>query len=198
MKSVLISVQPYWVFLIIAKKMGWNIDKEKTVEVRKNRPKDENWDKIAKIYCSKDKKSFAKIPKEYQPFMEQFLGKVIGEFVCDDIKMSFVGYDEKGCPSYWDILDGTCLTANELVCYGKWKTLYAWHISDLVIYEQPKELSEFSAYEKTKCPAYLNGVCVEKNHRLALYFRCENLDCQYKKLTRPPQSWCYVEGVAGK
>lgn len=35
-KSVLISIQPYWVFLIIAKTMGWNIDKEKTAEVRKN------------------------------------------------------------------------------------------------------------------------------------------------------------------
>ena len=84
-KAVLMSMQPYWVFLIIAKKMGWNIGKEKTIEVRKNYPKDEKWNKVAKIYCSKDKKSFSKIPKEYQPLMEQFSGKVIGEFVCDSI-----------------------------------------------------------------------------------------------------------------
>ncbi len=71
MKSVLISIQPYWVFLIIAKTMGWNIDKEKTVEVRKNYPKAETWDKTAKIYCSKDKKSFARIPKEYPPWLSQ-------------------------------------------------------------------------------------------------------------------------------
>lgn len=198
MKSVLISIQPYWVFLIIAKKIGWNIDKEKTVEVRKNRPKDENWDKIAKIYCSKDKKSFAKIPKEYQPFMEQFLGKVIGEFVCDDIKMSFVGYDEKGCPSYWDILDGTCLTANELVCYGKWKTLYAWHISDLVIYDKPKELSEFFIYcgDNPKCDGceahyYSNTECGKEDYCCSVIDGC-------RPLKRPPQSWCYVEGVEGK
>lgn len=40
MKEVLISIKPYWVFLIIAKTMGWNIDKEKTVEFRKTCPKD--------------------------------------------------------------------------------------------------------------------------------------------------------------
>ena len=40
MKSVLIAIQPYWVFLIIATKMGWEIDQEKTVEVRKSFPKD--------------------------------------------------------------------------------------------------------------------------------------------------------------
>ncbi len=40
MKSVLISIQPYWVFLIIARLMGWNIPQEKTVEVRKDYPKD--------------------------------------------------------------------------------------------------------------------------------------------------------------
>ena len=62
MKSVLISIQPYWVFLIIAQTMGWNISEEKTVEVRKTFPKGEIWDKVAKIYCSKDKKSFAQIP----------------------------------------------------------------------------------------------------------------------------------------
>ena len=40
MKAVLMSIQPYWVFLIIARIMGWKIDKEKTIEVRKNFPKD--------------------------------------------------------------------------------------------------------------------------------------------------------------
>ncbi len=31
MKVVLISIQPYYVFLIIARAMGWKIDQEKTV-----------------------------------------------------------------------------------------------------------------------------------------------------------------------
>ena len=58
MKSVMISIKPYWVFLIIAKTMGWNIDKEKTVEVRKTCPQDDEWNKVGKIYCTKDKKYF--------------------------------------------------------------------------------------------------------------------------------------------
>lgn len=166
MKSVLISIQPYWVFLIIAKTMGWNIDKEKTVEVRKNHPKDENWDKVAKIYCSKDKKSFAKIPKEYQPFMEQFLGKVIGEFVCENIA--------KGTSQL-----GSCLTMREISEYANGKEVYGWHISNLVIYDKPKPLSVF-----LRCSYPWDcGVC---DYWDSVYFTCD-------KPIRPPQSWCYVE-----
>ena len=94
--------------------------------------------------------------------------------MCDEIKMSLVGYNEKGCPSYWDILDGSCLTPNELVCYGEWKTLYAWHISNLVIYDKPKELSEFRLYD---C-----GVKFEDGYPMPT-----------REIKRPPQSWCYVE-----
>ena len=36
MKSVLISIQPYWVFLIIAKTMGWEIE-PKWVKVANDR-----------------------------------------------------------------------------------------------------------------------------------------------------------------
>ena len=174
MKAVLISTQPYWVFLIIAKKMGWNIDKEKTVEVRKSYPKDENWNKVAKIYCSKDKKSFAKIPKKYQPFMGRFLGKVIGEFVCKGFTYIEAGYDTNENKHLYNtafIEHQMCIPDNELFDYlyksrensGGW----GWHISDLVIYDKPKELSEFN-----HC-----GVNYHFN----------------PPITRPPQSWCYVE-----
>ena len=131
MGAVLISIQPYWVFLIIAKTMGWEIDKEKTVEVRKNFPKDKHWDRSVKIYCSKNKKSFNKIPKKYQPLMQMFLGKIIGEFICDTI-------DEYLCEQYeWgdgDIsleyrirsVEGmkTCLDYDEIKEYGEQKPLY--------------------------------------------------------------------------
>ena len=85
MKSVLISIQPYWVFLIIAQKMGWDIPQNKTVEIRKNYPKENSWNKKVIIYCTQDKKSFNHIPKEYQGSMRPLLGKVIGEFICDGI-----------------------------------------------------------------------------------------------------------------
>ena len=182
MKSVLISIQPYWAFLIIAKTMGWNIAKEKTVEVRKNYPKDKDWDKVTKIYCSKDKKSFTKIPKEYQPLMEHFLGKVIGEFVCDKLvwvvahPSIFAGHDL----FYKQAIEDACLTQDEVEKYSGGKDVYGWHISDLVIYDKPRELSEFfKACDKPKGTDC--SVCID--HR-------EN---KCKSIARPPQSWCYVE-----
>ncbi len=180
-KAVLISIQPYWVFLIIAKAMGWNIDKEKTIEVRKSRPKAESWNKVAKIYCSKDKKSFNEIPKEYQPFMKPLLGKVIGEFVCQYIE-GFRVEDNGGIPNYkWCSLDESCVRFDDIVEYiGKGKIGYAWDISDLIIYDEPKELSEFYRHDT----AYDNS--------FGGYF--EDRD-KLTPIKRPPQSWCYVEEV---
>lgn len=199
MKSVMISIKPYWVFLIIAKTMGWNIDKEKTVEVRKTYPQDDEWDKVGKIYCTKDKKSFNHIPKKYQPFMEKFLGKVIGEFVCDRIDtIRKRGIDDNFDYCYlsldkWENDDiepeitavkNSCVLKDDLNDYGKnSRMLYGWHISNLKLYDKPKGLGEF---EKpcnrncfTPCPHY----------------RGKEYECEKPIITRPPQSWCYVESI---
>lgn len=186
MKSVLISIQPYWTFLIIAKLMGWEINRNKTIEVRKNFPKAEDWNKLVKIYCSKDKNSFNLIPKEYQPLMQKFLGKLIGEFVCDRMDKYVLtlcdGDNYHRIEDYYSPLREACLTQDEIVGYGNGKTLYGWHISDLKIYDKPKELSEF----KKHCHSF--GVC----------FKCEDNvywggKCDGGCIERPPQSWCYVE-----
>ena len=211
MKSVLISIQPYWMFLIIANKMGWEIGKHKTVEVRKNYPKADNWDKIVKLYCSKDKKSFAKIPKKYQPFMEMFLGKVIGEFVCDKIididygieeGVYFDGEYQQGFETNGDGNNPTCLSFVELENYLTKNEGYGWHISNLVIYDKPKELTDFCTID--------NEAVQNCKYRFQTYhqfsdtgyikngFACDYNDdwcakCKTKPITRPPQSWCYVE-----
>lgn len=199
MKSVMISIKPYWVFLIIAKTMGWNIDKEKTVEVRKTYPQDDEWDKVGKIYCTKDKKSFNHIPKKYQPFMEKFLGKVIGEFVCDRIDtIRKRGIDDNFDYCYLSLdkwgnddiepeitaVKNSCVLRDDLNDYGEnSRMLYGWHISNLKLYDKPKGLGEF---EKpcnrncfTPCPHY----------------RGKEYECEKPIITRPPQSWCYVESI---
>ncbi len=201
MKSVLTSIQPYYVFLIIAHLMGWNIPQEKTVEVRKNFPKDLDWDKVAYIYCSKNRKSFNLIPKEYQPLMEKFLGKVIGEFVCDRIDKycgrltTFAETPYKNKYVSPEELAKTCLSIYEINDYLNGKNSYFWHISDLKIYDTPKELWEF----KYPCPVKF------ANYDCSWGFE----ECKYKVpdrvpyecdagLTRPPQSWCYVEELYEK
>ncbi len=187
MKSVLISIQPYWVFLIIANKMGWNIDKEKTVEVRKNYPKDENWDKVVKIYCGKDKKSFNRIPKEYQPLMERFLGKIIGEFVCDRVIGGFWVY-----PFSESLKIKSCLSYDEANAYANGKIVYHWYISNLVIYDKPRELSEFY----TKCDEGCENCDFWKSVRInadEYDMECSSSIYGHRTLKRPPQSWCYVE-----
>ena len=192
-KSVLISIQPYWVFLIIARIMGWNIDKEKIIEVRKNFPKAQDWNRKVKIYCSKDKKSFGKIPKEYQPFMERFLCKVIGEFVCDRIdeyKYRLTTYEETPYKRKYiskEELAKTCLTICEINDYLNGKNAYLWHISQLKIYDKPKELSEFRTF--TTC-----GSIIAKDMLCNTCCICSGFCTKKpKKITSPPQSWCYVK-----
>lgn len=192
-KAVLMAIQPYYVLLIIARSMGWNIPQHKTVEVRKDFPKDSAWNKVVHIYCSKNRKSFNRIPKQYQPLMEKFLGKVVGEFVCDgldrywweywgDVHNSDVDYLYFGAGD--DELKKMCLSEEELNAYGKGKPLYGWHISNLKIYEKTKEIEDFNGFIKCiqcKVIGYESSACIhDENCMIPI------------PLKGAPQSWCYV------
>ena len=180
MKSVLISIQPKWCELITSGK--------KTVEVRKTRPK---LDTPFKCYIYQTKMHWV-----YSLLRELGLyaiarrlalgtGKVIGEFVCDDIDAVMVYNNLLYCErnSQPNKLKQMCLSLEEVSAYlGEGKCGYNWHISNLVIYDKPKELSEF--WQK-------GGVFNSKK---------DNIDDLkvigtevYKPITIPPQSWCYVE-----
>lgn len=197
MKSVLISIQPYWVFLIIAKAMGWKVDKEKTIEVRKNLPKDENWDKTVKIYCSKDRRSFSMIPKEYQPAMRGLLGKVVGEFVCpliDRYEFDWCDHPELGISGdggdNWyciddDDLKKTCIPEIEFYAYGSREDLYGWHIADLKLYDDPKPLWKFM-----KCGAPTED---ELNDELCSY--CEETEWGTRAVYGTPNGCVMCEGA---
>lgn len=195
MKSVLIAIQPYYVFLIIAHLMGWNIPENKTVEVRKNFPQDPTWDKFVHIYCSKNRKSFNRIPKQYQPLMKKYLGKVIGQFICKNIRKG--GADNLIQAYYHNNPDETCLTDKELVLYATTgKPLYFWQISALAVYDTPRELSEYGTEcHKDGCEQcgncqYLEsmGGSVGCEDGGASWCSVDNL----KPINRPPQNWCYT------
>lgn len=209
MKSVLISIQPKWVEKIASGK--------KTIEVRKSKPKLETPFKCY-IYATKPKKWFrfsswgyasdeslwlsnGKVKmcngfefwaddKEYEPLC----GKVIGEFVCDkvyDLKYVPTVYYGKPAGTYEEMIcNSSCLSVDQIKEYAKGRDIYGWHISDLKIYDKPKELSEFNRIID-KCVFNKDGVC--QNRKQNQVILCKNLDCDCKKIVRPPQSWCYVE-----
>ena len=196
-KAVLISIQPYWVFLIIAKTMGWDIGIEKNIEVRKDFPKDICWNKRTIIYCSKDKASFCLIPIQYQSFMERFLGKVVGEFVCD--KIFNIGFapkkDISGVRFYFMETDNDtrcnkithynhCLSFVQLERYLGCKKGYGWHISELKIYYKPKELSGFTSALSLKD---IRCKHIEKRYKTyngKPYIKCtlQNCVCEFRRL----------------
>ncbi len=181
MKSVLISIQPKWCELIASGK--------KTIEVRKTRPKIDTLFK-AYIYCTKSKDMLWVLNKNNRAFTDKFAatinakdvggaikanGKVIGEFICDRIASAEYG------DYVTSFSEDARLTAYDLLSYAKGKTLFGWHISELKIYDKPKELGKF----KTLCA---------KNTDCYLCDRYDHIrkDCN-STITRPPQSWCYVE-----
>lgn len=167
MKSVMLSIRPKWCEKIASG--------EKTIEVRKNKPKLETPFKCY-IYCTSGRPDL-NIPISPERLMQDYLdtgsmqslncplgnGKVISEFTCDRI---YGLAPLNHAPD--DVEKQACLTREEIVNYLK-GTGYGWHIVGLRIYDQPRELSEFTGLRNTRFGA-------------APY-----------DIKRPPQSWCYVE-----
>ena len=215
MKSVLISIQPKWCELIANGK--------KTVEVRKTRPKIETPFKCY-IYCTQGKfKDLGIIGDEiYQKRMKvigEFVCKSIANYeaeLWDDetyerIQEFFEPDDfaEYGEYEYKTVADNgddfwrenmlctySCLTIEELRKYigSGINDFYGWNISDLAIYDKPKELREFFHYcgDNPSCDGceahYYN------NTESGLEDYCCSVAEGCRPLKRPPQSWRYVEG----
>lgn len=168
-KAALISIRPKWVEKIA--------NGEKTIEVRKTCPKLQTPFKCY-IYCTMDHPyisvSCAELDKlNYRTnTVGRCNGKVIGEFTCE--RIALIAYDggELSSTTNAAFSPATCLTQAEIIAYiGDKGRCYGWHISDLLIYDQPKGLDEFTRLRETK-------------------FGSEPVT-----IKRPPQSWCYVEAV---
>lgn len=202
-KAVMLSIRPKWVEKIA--------NGEKTIEVRKTRPKLEMPFKCY-IYCTRDKhlafmqnqtgtNLIACMNAETAIPVGGVLGngKVIGEFTCDQIIDAWWDYvpdaiTREVTGGNLEALDGTGMTDEELFSYvgdSMRGHCYGWHISDLRIYDAPKKLGEFWRD------------CLEYSELSTNCWSCENVcgdgdetDCNTDGrlyLHRPPQSWCYVE-----
>lgn len=190
MKSVLISIHPKWCELIASG--------EKTIEVRKTRPKIETPFRCY-IYETKARSDMPTFVDEDGHVLYTGRGQVIGEFVCDRVDivasictpcMDYITVNDKWDTHFSDI---SCLNVDELGKYlGFNKDGYGWRISDLKIYDKPRELSEFYKvcnFDKCEgCP----------------HLYVENTPSSYETwcefdekmpIARPPQSWQYVEEI---
>lgn len=137
MKKVLISIHPKWCKLIFSG--------EKTIEVRKTAPKLETPFKVY-VYCTSIKNmnlsDYVEMHAKIGGKIDDWSGKVIGEFVCDRVRLC-IPFGLKGHLLSQEVYREMCLTKEQLDKYGGLKTLYGWHISDLKIYDKPRELGEF-------------------------------------------------------
>lgn len=167
---ILASIKPYYYYLIGEGK--------KKIEVRKSALKNLPQDIV--FYMSKDEKSFAKIPKEFQEKYRKHFGKVGLKATCNGgifmIPLGLRGFEESK-----ETLNAMCLTNEDLNAYGGFKTLYGWKLSNLRIYDKPKELSEFRKPCKISLP-----LCDRCEYYSIWNSRCENI-------TRPLQSYMEVK-----
>lgn len=153
MKNILMSIQPQWCELIATGK--------KTIETRKTKPKMPAPFKCY-IYCTKGGYSIYGNDKYYvtdhlevlnndsgkgfeeTSALHKWNGKIIGEFICEKVKPIFpfdCVYDE-------DLLSSVCLSSKGLLKYSNLKRIYGWHIANVVMYDEAKELKNFNRSDK--------------------------------------------------
>lgn len=165
MKSILLSIKPYWVEKIL--------NNEKTIEVRKKFPRDyKGW---VYIYCSKSKPFLYKeengsfeLQNKKNYFKPLYNGKVVARFWCDvekiskyRINFSTENYDEyigTDTLDEYDLCNKSFLTPEQLDDYLITCNGYALYISKLEIFDTPRELGIY-----------------------------------YRELSKAPQNYCYID-----
>lgn len=180
MREVLISIQPRWVEKIVSGK--------KTVEVRKNKPKLETPFKVY-IYETQGRTETPWVDEDGHEIFKG-RGQVIGEFVCDKIVQFENSWFDEALP---ETVARSCVPMHDFIVYlGAKDYGYGWHITDLVVYDETRELSEFRTpdwyadcekcnyLEKMRCP-------VKDSHKADIMATaCRRVG---KPITRPPMSW---------
>ena len=163
MKAILMSIHPKWCEKIF--------DGSKSIEVRKSRPSIPTPFTVY-VYQTKHNGGKAIVSEVLNNVYGG--GKVIGSFVCDWITEVIPHCDVGGhvnsyVHGYPAILGDDCLSFKQLKAYLGNKRGYDWHITEPKLFDKPRALGEFLT------PSGTGGVW--GNHYLS----------------RPPQSWCYVE-----
>lgn len=201
MKSILISIKPEYVEKIL--------NHSKTIEIRKTKPNIKLPCKVY-IYCTNGYMLYDLRNEDYLELKNnctlditrksnKYLSgtppmlnrRVVAEFTLNKIE-NMVKH-EKG-KDFWNFIDSnyiqnllkkSCLSMEQIVDYvGDNKDAYAWHIEDLKIYDKPKLLQEFFK-PCNGCNKIGSSRCTDET----------SSDCRAKVITRPPQSYMFVENL---
>ena len=187
MKKILLSTNPEWVAKVL--------NLEKDVEIRKTAPTCDLPIEVI-IYCTKGKYLFAPNGWNEHWWVQKYFngeGKYNGKVVAKFTLKSVHKYDWRLVANPFFKVRGSCLSYSQLREYatdpeGKIHDLFGWHIDDLEIFDEPKELSEFKRWKEypscEKCPHADDG------NDTAV---CENHCRELLTVKRAPESFCYIE-----
>lgn len=171
MRNILISIKPEYVAKIL--------NGDKTTEIRKTAPKCELPCKVY-IYCTKEKSYLDRLVQNHNAFY--YTVRELVDFDADDYglyydiagkngevvaEFTLKQVDEIKMPTNLsqEFMSRCCLNGSEVMSYlggNFYKNFYAWHIDDLKIYDEPRELSEFVCRKPLKQPP-MDWCYVEEN-----------------------------------
>ncbi len=190
-KAILMTIRPEHLVKIL--------NGDKTIEIRKTIPKCKLPIDVY-LVCSKAKpyyvraikngKSIPMVDGWQKSFRDEYgiNGKVVCKFVLNKWEeMPFYEGYYDAIPAYeinpHDIPLKACLSIQEINQYGKGKDLYALPIDNLVIFDKPKEISDFENFNPKDND--IPEACITSSWQIL-----------HQPLTKAPQSWqyCYVKG----
>lgn len=187
MKAILMSIKPKWCEKIFSG--------EKTIKVCKTTPKLETPFKVY-VYCTSIKNmnlsDYVEMHAKTGGKIDDWSGKVIGEFVCDEIYEFITWGTGVACIDsnltqvpQERVIKETCLTEQQIMDYlergiGNYEGV-GLHITAPKLYDKPKELEDFWSVRCTN----KTGDCE----------KCKVKPACINNITRPPKSWCYLGEV---
>lgn len=186
MKAILMSIRPEWCEKIF--------NGEKTIEVRKTAPTTiiRLFEPPFTVYVYQTKHKGKSIVSEVLNSVYGG-GKVIGSFVCYKIeKIDFRAQCASTLSERWTfnrIAKQACLLPSEMGRYLSGDNGYGWHVAKPKLFDKPKDITEFAIFGKCADECCEYDFCARGIAEDRVTYTC------FKRtfLTRPPQSWCYVE-----
>ena len=165
------------------------------------------------IYCTKDKNNqlyryygnkygLLRKNQDVMPNPDFYLnGKIVAQFDCEKVEEIFYNgwwecyandKDDINCLMFDN--EPTCLTTNQIKEYLGDKKGYSIHISNLEIFDKPRNLNHYSKHNSLEISDKLYELgCNEQNCPYALEDRCDFDLCPKLLVNKAPQNMCIVE-----